>query len=193
MSQGGPIACGLAVAADPASAKPQAAIPSLAEIELHAMIPPLEREESDAAHHPARVCLDVRPARTARRMAAAPLLAPGQELIYRGEFVEENLGQNYQRSTRYRLDASMVVLDASAKDWHAAFLTTLRLDDGRVVSERFNSLRLEQAKVELQGRVRGAEQSARADPAQGAADARDRLPRGRPGDEGRPQSGLGHR
>ncbi len=100
-----------------------------------------------------------------------PQIAPGLELIYRGEFMDEVLGQNFERQTRYRLDANLLVLEAGVKDWRVAFLTSLRLHDGsdplakklpiipvaapkEKVNDGPTSLRLELAQVELQGRIR---------------------------------------
>ena len=100
----------------------------------------------------------------------SPQLASGTELLYRGELLEEDLGPQFQRQTRYRLDATLLVLEAGVKDWQVAFLTTLtRIDakepmskpdnDGKrppakTAAEMPASLRIELAKVETQGRVR---------------------------------------
>src|ERR1051325_6670721 len=109
-----------------------------------------------------------------------PQLAAGLELLYRGEFLEEDLGQNYQRQTRYRLETSMLVLEAGVKERQVAFLTTLRLDDGRDPKNPLipktqgydgpSSLRLELAKVdELEGRIRGLDKRLMQIPLQGPA------------------------
>ncbi len=84
-----------------------------------------------------------------------PRLARGQELVYRGSLVEETLDHAIQFSRSYRVETRVFVLQTSAQGMEVAFLTILKLRPGR--SERGDdapsSVRLEQARVDLQGRI----------------------------------------
>ncbi len=65
----------------------------------------------------------------------APQLFAGMELKYVGNYVEEALSPNVQYQRRYRLDATLFVLDAAPRRFDVAFLTSLSLreqpKDGR--------------------------------------------------------------
>lgn len=87
----------------------------------------------------------------------SPILAPGLEFVYTGSYVEESLVPNVQHQRHYRLEANVLVLDAGVKDWHVAVMTTLNLQEARQLSDKKvgpASVRLDLAKIDLQGRVR---------------------------------------
>ena len=87
----------------------------------------------------------------------APQLTPGLELVYSGTYIEESLIPNVQYQRQYRLESNLLVLDAGAKDWHVAIMTALSLQDSQQPSDKKRegptSVRLQQAKVDRQGRV----------------------------------------
>lgn len=86
-----------------------------------------------------------------------PQLHSGLELVYSGVYIDETLVPGAQHQRHYRLDAHLLVLDAGVKDWHVAFMTALSLQDARQPLDKKadgpTSLRLQQAKVDGQGRV----------------------------------------
>jgi hypothetical protein len=89
-----------------------------------------------------------------------PRLVTGMELIYGGSYVEEELGPhvNYQR--RYRLDATLFVLESAPQRWDVAFMTSLSLrepsrDDKGKSKEQPASVRLELATLDGRGRLSG--------------------------------------
>lgn len=87
-----------------------------------------------------------------------PRLTPGLELVYSGIYVDESLIPNAHHQRQYRLDTHLLVLDAGAKDWHVAMMTGLALNDAKAPGDKKpigpTSIRLEQARVDGQGRVR---------------------------------------
>ncbi|MSQ96838.1 MAG: redoxin domain-containing protein [Gemmataceae bacterium] len=86
-----------------------------------------------------------------------PQLAPGLELVYTGSYAEESLIPNVKHQRQYRLDASVLILDAGVKDWQAAIMTTLSLQEARQPNDKKDgpaSVRLEMARIDVQGRVR---------------------------------------
>jgi peroxiredoxin len=88
-----------------------------------------------------------------------PQLTPGLELVYTGMYLEESLIPNAQHQRRYRLESNTLVLDHAVKDWHVAIMTTLSLQDIRLPFEKKEgptSVRLELAKIDLQGRARNS-------------------------------------
>ena len=88
----------------------------------------------------------------------APQLTPGLELVYVGTYIEESLIPSVQYQRHYRLNASLLVLDSGPVDWHIAILTSLSLHDPRQPLDKKRdgptSVRLGQAKVDQQGRIR---------------------------------------
>ena len=54
-----------------------------------------------------------------------PQLARGQELVYSGSFVEEALSPNVQFQRSYRIDATVLVLDAKQDKFDLAILTVV--------------------------------------------------------------------
>jgi peroxiredoxin len=86
-----------------------------------------------------------------------PRLETGLELVYVGTYAEESLIRNVQYQRQYRIDASLLVLDAGLKDFHGAFMTTLSLKDGKQPFDKKDgpsSVRIELARIDLQGRAR---------------------------------------
>jgi hypothetical protein len=86
-----------------------------------------------------------------------PQLAPGLELIYRGEYLDDDLAPHVQRQRKYRLDTTVLVLEAGVKDWQVGMITALTLQDAREADKKaggLTSMRLEFGKIELQGRLR---------------------------------------
>ena len=85
-----------------------------------------------------------------------PQLAPGLELVYRGEYIDEKLIPNVQHQQTYRLDASALILDAVKKIGRLRLLTALDLQDkfGDKKIDRPTSMRLELARIDTNGRVR---------------------------------------
>jgi peroxiredoxin len=94
-----------------------------------------------------------------------PRLARGQELIYRGGCTEEVLGKGVQFNRAYRLEARVFVLELPAGGLDVAFQTTVRQkasgDDGP------GSVRLEVARVGLQGAVSASPGTSLAAPTDG--------------------------
>jgi peroxiredoxin len=91
----------------------------------------------------------------------SPRLTPGLELVYSGVYVDESLIPNAQHQRQYRLDTHLLVLDAGAKDWHVAMMTGLSLNDAKAPGDKKplgpTSIRLEQGRVDWQGRMRTLE------------------------------------
>lgn len=85
-----------------------------------------------------------------------PRLNRGQELVYRGSYAEEAVGKSIQFSRSYRLESRVFVLDTHPRALDVALHTVLKLRAPR--SDQANeaepsSVRLELARVDLQGRV----------------------------------------
>jgi peroxiredoxin len=85
-----------------------------------------------------------------------PRLTKGQELLYRGSFTEEDVGNGVQFQRCYRVEHRVFVLDTPPQGIDAAFLTVLRLRTGageRHEDAGASSARVELGHVTLQGRV----------------------------------------
>jgi peroxiredoxin len=85
-----------------------------------------------------------------------PRLGRGQELVYRGSYAEEAVGQGVQFARSYRLESRIFVLERSPQGYQVALQTILKLRTSH--SERGgepepSSVRLELARVDLQGRM----------------------------------------
>ena len=81
------------------------------------------------------------------------------ELKYIGTFVEEEFSPNVKYQRRYRLDATLFVLDAAPRRFDVAFMTSLSLreqaNDARSSGKnRPTSVRLETATLDGQGQPR---------------------------------------
>jgi peroxiredoxin len=86
----------------------------------------------------------------------APRLSRGQELVYRGSYSEEAVGNAVQFSRTYRLENRVMILDASARGFDVAFYTLLRQRPARLehkLDTPPSSVRLEVARLGPQGRL----------------------------------------
>jgi hypothetical protein len=87
-----------------------------------------------------------------------PRLGRGQELVYKGSFAEESSHQGVQFSRSYRLDSRVFVLAVSPQESEVALYTVLRLRTPQLARGEEvepSSIRLELARVDLQGRMAG--------------------------------------
>jgi hypothetical protein len=87
-----------------------------------------------------------------------PRLSRGQELVYRGSFTEEALGKGVQFSHTYRVENRILVLETPPRGFDVAFYTVLKLRTPRLergTEPEPTSVRLELARVDLQGRITG--------------------------------------
>jgi peroxiredoxin len=91
-----------------------------------------------------------------------PRLSQGQELVYNGTFTEEVIGQGVQFNRSYRLETSVFILDTPPRGVSTALLTVLQLralrqgrDEG--IAPPASSVRLELARIDLQGHAEGAD------------------------------------
>jgi peroxiredoxin len=90
-----------------------------------------------------------------------PQLARGQELTYSGWFTEKTTHGGVESLRTYRLESTLLVLDADARKWDVAFLTVLTLrshlrgaPSAPATGDPPSSVRLEVCEVDRQGRVR---------------------------------------
>jgi peroxiredoxin len=70
--------------------------------------------------------------------------------------MEESLIPNVQHQRHYRLESNLLVLEAGIKDWQVGIMTVLSLQDSRQPADKREgptSVRLELAKIDMQGRV----------------------------------------
>jgi peroxiredoxin len=77
-------------------------------------------------------------------------------LVYKGTFTEEAIGKGIQFSRSYRLDSLVFVLETPPRGLDVAFYTTFKLQTPRrtgIEEPKPTSVRLELAKVDLQGRI----------------------------------------
>jgi hypothetical protein len=89
-----------------------------------------------------------------------PRLVTGMELVYSGSYMEEELGPNVNYQRRYRLDATLFVLESAAQRWDVAFMTSLSLresprEDKGGLKDQPASVRLELATLDGRGRLSG--------------------------------------
>lgn len=106
-----------------------------------------------------------------------PRLSRAQELVYRGSFTEEAAGTGVQFSRTYRFESRVFVLDTPPQGADVTFLTVLRLRNqpatgvarvsGPAEDASIYSVRLELARVDLQGRVTAEAGSSIANPIDG--------------------------
>jgi peroxiredoxin len=97
-----------------------------------------------------------------------PQLSSGLELVYRGEYTHDKLIPNVQHQHIYRLDANILLLETGPKDWQVALLTALSLQDsGSSKKVGPTSMRVELARLDHLGRVRGLDQKILELPVQG--------------------------
>src|SRR5262245_57802850 len=87
----------------------------------------------------------------------APLLAPGQELVYTGTCVEESLVPNVQFQRHYRLETWVFVLGGAPGRWDVAVMTALSQRGTRAEPAgkevKLISVRLEHAQINAQGKL----------------------------------------
>src|SRR5262249_26192482 len=117
-----------------------------------------------------------------------PRLNRGQELVYHGSYAEEALGPGVQFQRSYRLESRVFVLEAAPKGAEVAFLTVLKQRGVRpesTVDPEPSSVRLELARLDLQGAVKSEYGASLAAPLDGPptieSGAFVELPRGRVG------------
>jgi hypothetical protein len=84
-----------------------------------------------------------------------PRLSKGQELVYRGTYAEEALGNGVQFNRSYRLEGRVFVLDTLSRGLDVAFYTVLKQRHQGADEREPGSVRLEVGRVDLQGRVTG--------------------------------------
>jgi hypothetical protein len=85
-----------------------------------------------------------------------PRLSRGQELVYRGSYAEEAVGQGVQFNRSYRLESRIFVLDTRPHGIEAALQTILKLrlpPSERGPEPEPSSVRLDLVHVDLQGRL----------------------------------------
>src|SRR5260370_16340766 len=89
-----------------------------------------------------------------------PHLARSQELVYRGTYGEDNVGERRKSSRSYRVETRVFVLDTNAKESELAFFTVLKNKDGKSAEPASVpgeptavSLRLERVHVDPLGKL----------------------------------------
>ncbi|HLJ92772.1 MAG TPA: hypothetical protein VKU02_06200 [Gemmataceae bacterium] len=85
-----------------------------------------------------------------------PRLGRGQELVYRGSYAEEAAGKGIHFSRSYRLENRIYVLETHPRSMEIALQTILKLRTPRsdqTGETEPSSVRLELARVDLQGRI----------------------------------------
>ncbi len=86
----------------------------------------------------------------------APQYVPGWELTYAGSYKEKSLIPGVEHRREYRLETTLLVLEASPRHWDVAVMTVLGLQNQRPGNEPSpSSVRLEIAAVDRHGLVRG--------------------------------------
>ncbi|MBI3411611.1 MAG: redoxin domain-containing protein [Planctomycetes bacterium] len=104
----------------------------------------------------------------------APQLAPGQEFVYKGAYIEESLIPNVLHKQEYGLDAQIFVLQANKRSWDVAVMSALSLRDSKQeknpkpnVGPGPTSVRLDLLQVDAQGRLKSPAGAALLVPLQG--------------------------
>jgi peroxiredoxin len=87
-----------------------------------------------------------------------PQLTRGQELVYSGTFTEEWFGKRVQTQHVFRIDATVLVMDATREGYELAFLTVVTTKDGKKPAEPGSapppsSVRLEVVPMDKQGKL----------------------------------------
>ncbi len=85
-----------------------------------------------------------------------PHLPRSLELVYRGSFTEQTVGDKTQYTRAYRVESRVFVLDNNDKGTDLAFFTSLKFKDGKrtePATEPTASVRLERVKVDAQGKL----------------------------------------
>ena len=92
--------------------------------------------------------------------AVAPRLSKAQELVYRGAFTEEAAGGSVQFSRAFRIESRVFILETPPEGADVAFFTILKKRETAIGAAAVlgqpagESVRLELARVDLQGDVR---------------------------------------
>lgn len=87
-----------------------------------------------------------------------PQLAPGLELVYRGIYEEEMMGQGVQFQRAYQLETTILVLREVSQHWDIAVMTSLGLQPDGPKSKSLSapsSVRLETGRVTKRGATYG--------------------------------------
>lgn len=91
----------------------------------------------------------------------SPQLLRGQELVYAGTYLDESITPNVHYQKKYRLETTLFVLEAGKQHWDVAIMTALTEQDTRpapaAAAPRPASVRLELARIDAQGRIRGSD------------------------------------
>src|SRR6266851_2661204 len=82
-----------------------------------------------------------------------PHLVRSQELLYRGTYGEEDVGERTKYSRSYRVETHVFVLDANAKETELAFMTVLKSRDGKAEDPASSSARLERVRIDPLGKL----------------------------------------
>jgi peroxiredoxin len=103
----------------------------------------------------------------------SPQLSRGLELVYSGTYLDESLAPNVHYQKQYRLETTLLVLEAAKSQWDVAIMTALsRLDanqpSGTAASGQ-TSVRLELARIDSQGRIRAMNNKSLSIPVSGPA------------------------
>src|SRR5205807_9053268 len=102
-------------------------------------------------------------------------LSRGQELVYSGSFSAEAGGKGVQCHQSYRLESRVFVLETPSQGSDVALLTSLKFQEARTrepgaaAGPEPWSVRLELARVDLQGKVASAAGAPLAVPLEGPA------------------------
>jgi peroxiredoxin len=116
------------------------------------------------AQAPARTFAPPAPAPRPGAWAVAPRLDRAQELVYRGSFTEESTGPRVEYRRAYAFETRVFVLASPPRELDVALLTTLKDRDAHAPAVAVNpastSVRLERARVDLQGRLIPADPAA---------------------------------
>jgi peroxiredoxin len=88
-------------------------------------------------------------------MVLMPRLSRGQELVYRGTFSEEGHDGRVQFGRSYRLETRFLVLDTPPQGAEVAVFTLLKHRNGEGNIDPV-SVRLERARIDLQGKITAA-------------------------------------
>lgn len=111
-------------------------------------------QPADARYSPSRAA----PAALRGNWVLIPRLTRAQEMVYRGTFTEECRSGTVQFQRAYRIETRIFVLDTPPRGADVAILTMLKHRNARPQSANSDSptaasVRLERARVDLQGKV----------------------------------------
>src|SRR6516164_6227108 len=81
-----------------------------------------------------------------------PRLPRSMELVYRGTYGEENIGDKTRYTRGYRIESRVFVLDSNAKETELAVYTVLKPKES-AATEQVVSVRLERVHIDLLGKA----------------------------------------